>query len=650
MKQTSKDKITKWSSFKRGLNTLVSANKIRPDELSLANNVVLVGEGSPQRRSGTATYGNNSSGAIHTGLMPYYKSDGTHELIKVENGILKKLNTSTSNWDLITGVSFASTAHNRYSMTNDVLYISNGTDALTKYNGTGSQRFTAIATPSGLAVSRGASLASGQSTVSYRISATNDIGETLASTAVTAQVNRARDEWNFDPTTPDANYSTLLTWTATSGATGYNIYGVESGFETYLDSVPGALVTSYRDYGLTIPSNLFTPPAGNTTDAPKGKYIKSFKSALLIAGDPAQPSRLYYSAGVDKPESFLISDGGGFIDVNKNSEDGVISGIGIYQNQAIIFKERSTWQFNFTESAFPTLFNLNLGVGCISHDTIVPVENDLFFLGRKSGAGAAIYVLGNEPQFLNILRTNELSARVRPDLQGLISENYEKAAAFYIDGKYVLSYLEGTGTGNNRAIVYDRERLGFTKWRDIAINYPLVYYTANGEEKILYVDHTDQRVSEMGSAYTTDKGTPISWEYITREEDDDQPFNFKKRYWVNFGFQNVGGTNTLSIYTDDTATSFSLHLSTQSLQTALRASRLRVGRLRITEGGGVGDVENVIAKRIPFHRMGAVAVNKRIKFGVSGSTSTSKATLLDLTFESRAKSRHYFELDEVVQI
>ena len=43
-------------------------------------------------------------------------------------------------------------------------------------------------------------------------------------------------------------------------------------------------------------------------------------------------------------------------------------------------------------------------------------------------------------------------------------------------------------------------------------------------------------------------------------------------------------------------------------------------------------------------------VNKRIKFGVSGSSSNSKAALLDLTFESRAKSRHYFELDEVVQI
>lgn len=641
---------TYWNNWKRGLNTLVAANKIRPDELSLANNVLLIDEGSPTRRWGMDNYGNDSSGAITTGLMPYYQSDGTRSLMKIENGLLKRLNTGTNNWDNISGVSFTSTARVKYAMTNDVLYISNGVDALTKYNGLGSSRFSSISTPTGLGLARGASLISGQTTVSYKISATNDIGETLASSAVTIQVNRARDEWNFDPQAPNANYSVVLSWSATSGATGYNIYGVESGFETYLDNVPGGAVTSYRDYGLTIPSALFLPPAGNSTDAPKGKYIKSFKSALLIAGDPSNPSRLYYSAGVDKPESFLISDGGGFIDINKNSEDGVITGIGIYQNNAILFKERSTWQFNFTESDYPTLFNLNLGVGCISHDTIMPVENDLFFLGRKPGAGAAIYVLGNEPQFLNILRTNELSARIRPDLQSLISTNYEKAAAFYIDGKYILNYISGNATYNNKSVIYDRERLGFTTWTDISINNPLVFYNTSDEEKVLFVDGSDLEVSELSSRFTTDKDAPIAWEYVTKEEDDKLPFSYKRRKWLDFNFRDVGGLNVIKVYSDGAITSFNLNINTLALRTALRSSRLRLGRLRITESEGEAAGATIVSRRIPFHRLGQTATSKAIKFGFAGSTATSKLTLLDITFDSRLKGKNYFPLDEVVQI
>ncbi len=41
------------------------------------------------------------------------------------------------------------------------------------------------------------------------------------------------------------------------------------------------------------------------------------------------------------------------------------------------------------------------GIGCVSHRTIKVVENDVFFLSRKG-----VYTLGNEANFVNVLRTN----------------------------------------------------------------------------------------------------------------------------------------------------------------------------------------------------------------------------------------------------
>lgn len=643
--------LIRYGSWARGLNTLVSPTKIRNDELAVANNVLLTSLGSPARRWGSNYYGNSSPSGQVTGMFSREGSDGARRLIKIKGGIGYYYTESTGNWSPISGASFASTSLTRYAtQINDILYISDGYNGLTKYNGLGFSRFTTLSTPTGLSVTRGASLISGQSQVSYRITATNDVGETLASTAATAQVDRPRDEWNFDSTAPNSNYSVLLSWTATASATGYNIYGVDSGFETFIDSVDSGSVTSYRDYGLKIPSTLFSVPVGNTTDAPKFKYVISYKSSLLGGGDPSNPSRLYYSAGVDKPDSFLIGDGGGFIDVNKNANDGFITGLGVFQNSAIIFKERSIWKFDFTESQIPTLANVNKGLGCISHNSIVPVENDVFFVGRKIGGGVAIYVLGNEPNFLNQLRTNELSARIRPELRSVQASSFEKICATYVDGKYIVAYPEGGSGINNRAIVYDRERLGFTKWEDIYMDFSQLFYDANNGERILFVDPNDTRVTELSESYTNDKGTPISWEYRTRQEDFGDTFNYNIIKWLNFQFRDVNGLNNIRVWHDNTYTDLSLNIQGTLDETALRALKLRVGKLRRTLSSGESVPEDIVVRRIPFSRSGSAAVTKTLGISVSGNTLTSKATLLDLSIESKQRSKRFFNLSEVYQI
>jgi hypothetical protein len=636
-------------NFKGGLHTLVNANKIKPNELSVATNIVLVDEGSPRPRWGTNTYGEDSSGTIVTLLETYTTTSGTEELIKIEDGIGKKYNQSNGTWSNIAGASFTSTALATATTLNNVLYIVNGVDDLTKYDGSTFTRFTALSAPSNVSVARGASLTSGNSDLSYIVTAITEVGETDGSTAGTVRVDKERDQWNFDPNSPDSNYSVTITWDKVTGARGYNIYGVESGFETYLGRVSGEDATEYVDFGLVSPSALYEAPTANTTTGPKGKYIQTFKSALLIAGDTDRPSRLYFSAGVDRPDSFALGDGGGFVDVSATDSSGDIRGLGLYQGSAIVLKENSVWQFNFTGDGIPAVGNITRSQGCVSHRSIQQIENDLFFMGKKPGKGYSIYVLGNEPNFTTI-RTNELSARVRPDLENINPDREEWIEAEYFDGKYIASFADGSSEINNQAIVYDRERLAFTKWQDINMEHMKLFTDEDGQEQKLFIDGSDYRVAVLDENLTNDRGNAISWEWRSKDDDGKKPFLYKRARWADYRLRNADGTVNFNLFIDGVRTTKALTLSTGVNATTLRKGRLRQARLRISSNQNIDIKDEVIARRFPYHRLGRNAVGRSIGYGISSNNLNAKATTLNLSYTMRERSSKFIPLSEVNQI
>jgi hypothetical protein len=641
-------RIYTWKSWIRGLNTLQSPVNIKDNELATATNVILSDEGHPTRRDGTGNFGDSISATTVPSLVPHYDKSGTNVLLAIASGYGYIRNDSNGSMATVSSAASwpSSTAFN-WAMLNNVTYIASDVDPLTKFDGTYLTRFTTITSPTGLAVARGASLASGQFKYSYKITAENTIGETTASTAVTVQVDKNRNEWNFDPSSPNSNYSVNLTWNTVSGAIKYNIYGVEEGYETYLDSVQTGL--SYRDYGIKTPSVLFSAPTGNSTDAPRGEYVKTYKSSLFIAGDPTEPSRLYYSAGVDKPDSFTISDGGGWIDINRNADDGVIRGLGIYQDSMIIFKEYSIWKFDFTTSLIPSLSLIKNGLGAISHKTIIPVENDLFFAGKSIGASPGIYVLGNEPNFVNIIRTNELSARVRPEVT-VTNENYEKSCAVYSDNKYYWFFASGSSTYNDTAIVYDRERLGFTKFNSVYVHNPLVWRDSDNDEKFIYGDGNDKRVTEYGSTYSTDKGTAISWEIRTKQQQNKIMSQYERTKWVNFMLKNPIGNLTFNFYHDNDIVSYSTDAGVPDTNTAFGYWQFGVGQFGTTDTSSSSTTSDIRNLKFPIHRTGTSAIANTFGIGISGTSALSNMTLLGTEFERKEMSKNYRDFNDVYQI
>lgn len=636
-----------FNNWSKGVNTLMSDTKIRDDELTVGNNIILKDEGSPYRRPGTQTFGDDPSITSVQGLFSYYNSDGTNQVVLVGDGVGMKLVGDA--WETIPGVTFTTNSRLSGGLINNILYLGNSVDELTKYDGVTMYRFDAISAPTSSWATIGSSLASGMYPLSYRVSAFNDISETDASDTYTVYVNKQRENWNPTTQTVNEGNSVKVRWTAVTGASGYNIYGTIAGDERFLAKVDGQTATEWLDLGQKTPSSVFPAPDGNGTQGPIGKYIVEFKTSLLIAGDPSEPSRVYFSAGVDKPESFLIGDGGGYIDIAKNSSDGKITGLSLYQDKAVIFKDRSVWQMDFTVSAAPVVRNIVRGIGCVSHTTITPVENDLFFLGRKAGGGPALYVLGNEPNYFDVLRTNELSSRVRPTLRGLVPSNYENAYAVYSDGKYILFYSNGSGSDNNYALVYDRERLGFTMWNSgVNAECPTVFYDTNSDQHIIYVDNSDMRVTEFEENLTTDKGSPILWSYKTKNFEFEDPFNYKKFLWADLRFGLVGGTISITAWIDDNSFIYTSAIEGVGANSVFGNGHFGVAHFGESLDEGGENAPTVVRRRLPILRQGPNAVGGNIAIEVSGSTVTSRASLLDVRVKAKLKTQRNYPRSEII--
>lgn len=549
-RQTRPKVISKQDSWIRGLNLLTSETEIKPTELSLAKDIQLVENGKIQcPRDGQSYYG-SSNGSKVTGIFPYYKSDGTNALLRMVGTTLQKYNGTS--WDNVSGMAYTTGLDTQGAMAYDRLYLVNGTDVLSYYDGSSITAFTEISAPGAPTVTRTGT--TGSYTFSYKVTAVTAVGETPPS-------NAGSDVANVS--TLDSSTYMSVSWSAVTNAIGYNLYGRKSGkwyFMTYLE---GNGSTSYVDKGALTPQELFTPPEGNTTGGARGKYIAVYKDTLCMLGDPDNPSRLYYTAGGDLINDFSVGSGGGFIDISKN--DGA-KGTGLiqYKNALVCFKENAIYQFGFETSGLPSITQITSAVGCVAPRSIVAVENDIFFYAGDRG----VFSIGNQEGFaFDVLRTNEISTKIRPVIQSFESSRKTNVSAIYSTvanhNLVVFSYTENGGTYNSKAIVYDRERYAWYQWNNIQANSWTSYRDSTGTMHVLYGDDNSGYVKEIMSG-SDDFGALISGEFALSGVSFKSPEIYKKLKKLDVIMREPTGYIQLSIIKDGVSEVLTVPIGTVS--------------------------------------------------------------------------------------
>jgi hypothetical protein len=528
-----------WNTCRKGLNLLLRPTELGRDELALADNIMLVGSGVPTGRWGTEVYFSaNITGSIR-GFGKYKSNDATTDefLALTDQGYLVKKNSAS--YTVITGQSWPSGTAIHTEQLGGSTYIVSPDVVFTRYV-TGLTQFSKIAAPTGLYATNYTGV-TGTKSVSYKVVALGENGgQTLP---CTPYVLTSAPE-------PLTDTEIHLFWTGPSCATmgGYEIYRGSIGDETLLAQIEPNN-TSYIDRGEPA-SELVLAPNTNTTGGVKSNFITKYKDRLLVV-DVTEPNKLLISGRYPYHTKFSWYDGGGYIYIDPDSGDN-ITGIVVQPiaDRIVVYKEYASYLVDIQTIQIgnyyvldPKYVPISTSVGCSNQDSIQTVENDSFYFGRNG-----VYVTGYEPNFLNIIRTNEVSAKMRPYLDLLNQTDYDTACALYADNKYILSF-----PARKEMIVYDRERgawLGPWKF-PYGISHMTKYIDSSGNEKWVLGSYEDNKVYDFAVDLNNDNGTTIVKTLRLNKEDFKEWTTLHIVEFFYFLFRNITGSTTVSILLED---------------------------------------------------------------------------------------------------
>lgn len=626
--------IVKYDSWIRALNQLVSATQIKPNEVAEMVDCQLIEDGKIQcPRSGQSYFGASLNSRVR-GVLPFYKSDGTRELLRMSSDTLSKY-TNPTTWTSISGYTYASDKNTNGVMAYDRMYLVNGDDPLTYYDGSSITSFTERTAPTISSVTRTGG-SNGSYTFSYKVKAVTAVGSTNPSAAVSATIDQA---------TLDSTHYMTLVWGSVTGATGYEIYGNKDGFWFFMASVEGNSTTTYRDDGTDTPNEAYPVVDVNTTAGPVGAYIDVYKDSLFVAGDPNNPSRLYYSGGGDQVNNFSIDGGGGIIDVARNDGQ-VITGLKVFKNSLVIFKEDSIYQFSFTSTGLPQITQITSSIGCVAPRTIQTVENDVFFLSRRG-----VFTIGNEQGFaFDVLRTNELTARVRPIIQSIDGAYIQNASAIYLTSSdfnlYILSYTPSGSTTNMKALVYDRERLAWYKWTNIQANCWTTFRGSDGNTHFLYGDDSSGYVKEVLSG-SDDFGSAIHGYFSLKGESFKNGIDrYKNLKDIDVVLRNPFGSVTLSVVQDGTETVYDAPIGTINPSINFGHYTFNDFLFKDSFGTGVASADELLLRSLKNVNL-RNGKTFQLKFD---NNSSARFVLLQASMMAKPRGERYRQSEDVVSV
>lgn len=526
-----------FEGFNLGEDTFSLPTELDTRALARMYNMEIYGKKSVRPRRGTRLLGSSiGSGSTVDGLFQFKQNNGggdiTNELIALVSGTLYKYNDGTEIFDTaISGATLTAGLLTRGTKLRGSLYLGNGTDKFTKYNGTSLVQYSAVSPPVDLAV--GVQGTPGTTAYEYALTVVTGKGES------TPTDNVATTTGAETLNTTDFNRLTFSRVTD-SQVIGYNIYGrstLGTGVTllTYVEQPASGATVTFDDNGAYDQTTIL-PPDGDMTDGIKASIWGNLKGSLVAAGVEGEEDTFFYSGTGERYESFSPAHNGGWVVINPGANDKGITGMAPFEDKYIIAKERSIHQFYFDLTTGEAIVQELISyIGCGAPDSMIVVENDIFFLDSEK----KLRVLGYEPNYFAAIRTTSLSEGRTQSNFDEVEDNYiQNSTAVYLNGAYRIAVTTTGSTYNNRVITYDRRYLAFTGVKEGSgchVRCWAVWDGLDGKSRIFAGASDTNKVFEFGVEGKLDEydGTAIHSYVRTRNEDLGNSGQTKLWNWVD---------------------------------------------------------------------------------------------------------------------
>ncbi len=517
----------KLDKFRGGTATLINPARLPPHFAVESVNLMQDQDGIWRTRPGVDFYGNEIDPSVSSidGITEYVRTDGTRELLVVAGGYLWKSTDNARTWTKVEksgGGYHTWTEGERVSLLqiNNRLFIANGAEELSYYDGTYTYRYTALSAPTNLSGVRGAGLSAGSFNNYYTVAAVNDVGMTTPATSINVTTNKDRAFW----TGTTNNEYVSLAWNAVSGANGYQIYnGDEEGYETLIGTATG---TTFIDYGqVSNPRNEWAEtPNDNTTAGPKLGTMELSANILWGTKDPDNPYRVYFSGASQFLGKFSPYYGGGWVDVEYGGKNKPLSVVHFRTGKgdpittvlasssdgkgATYQVELVTTSIGETSITIPATYKIVGSLGTDAPFSVVKVADNIFYANKRG-----VYALRNKEQMFNVLSTDNLIQPIRDRWEGLNSENFSKVVA-YFKNPYVF-FSVPMGDNNDTTAIFDMERNNWVWAWNVGFKIFCEYTQSDGKTKFLAIPNTGNRIVEISDNYEGDYGVPFYQSFMS---------------------------------------------------------------------------------------------------------------------------------------
>lgn len=500
--------------FRGGTNTLISERRLDKKFATESVNLIQADDGIWKTRPGTNYYGQAIAGETSIdGATEFLKDDGTKELIAISGGVAYK-STDGGSWTEITGATFTAGERPFFLQIGGRLYIATGADTLAYYDGTELLTYAAILAPNAPTGTL-TTLTSGSFANYYRIVAVNDIGFTEPSASLSKPTNKQRGTWT-------STEKIALAWDAVAGANGYQVFwGEFDGQETFLTSVS---TNSWDDDGSIVANPYVETPDDNTTGAPRFRSMEVSGNRIWATYDPDNEYRVYFSGTGQYVGFFSPFYGGGYIDLEKGGRNKPVSAVHFRTGKGdpiitvlcsspdgygTIFQiELTAATVGDTTFTVPAAYKVVGSIGGSAPFGVVKSSDNVLFLNKQG-----VFALRNKAQIFNVLSTDDLSAPIRDQLEGLNSLSIESSCGYY---KPPVAYFSvPKGSTNDHTVLFDFERNNWNWAWNIGFKQFLEYTESSGFVRFLAVPTSGNRLVEISEMYSSDLGEAFSQSYIS---------------------------------------------------------------------------------------------------------------------------------------
>lgn len=518
-KTKTKEYFLEINNFRGASNTLINERRLESKYATTSDNIYQVQDGIWKTRPGTTYYGMAVSGITDIdGAAEYVKSDDSTELIVVGGGNVYK-STDGGSWTQITGASLTSGERPYFLQLGSRLYIANGTDALTYYDGTDLNQFSSVSNPGVPNTPTRSTLTSGDFNNYYRVVWVNDVGFTEPSSSLNITTNKHRDEWASGE---DVGFT--LPTSVPASVTAVQVYwGEYDGEEVYLGSVPST-ATTFTDDGSLEPNIYVETPNDNTTAAPKFRTMEVSDNRIWATYDPDNKYRVYYSGTGQYVAYFSTFYGGGWVDLEKGSRNTPVSVVHYRTGKGdsivtvlcsspdgmgTIFQiDLTSATIGDTSFTVPAAYKIVGSIGASAPYGVIKAGDTVLFNNKKG-----VYALRNKEQIFNVLSTDDLSAPIRPSFEELNGQKINEAAGYYLPPRAYFSFAKGAS--NDRTAIFDFERRNWTWAWTVGFNQFLEYTDSSGVTHFLAVPTSGNRLEKFDETVLSDLGEAFVQSYIS---------------------------------------------------------------------------------------------------------------------------------------